>query len=579
MEFRDELTLFRLIIISSMAIILFAGCSNDHDVSTPPSYPIASTVYTTLERTIVADDTNITDPLYPAARTVLPNSVADYSTYGYGQWRTEAGLDCVKRSDIMPDGYAAASASVTNAARLLHFFSMSDIHITDVQSPALFLISGLTNAGNSSAYSPVILYTTQVLDAAVQTVNALHEKQPLDFGIFLGDASNSSAYNELRWYIDVLDGQNVNPNSDPQSNYTTDYMRPFKAAGLDQSIPWYQVLGNHDHLFLGTWAQTTKTLNAYVGEDIINVGLNPSNPLDGTGFYGGVVDGSTTYGKVIYAGPEADFPTPPKVNANLDRRAVYRTGWISEFFNTRSAPMGHGFHKSGIPDACYAFEPKSNLPLKVIVLDDTETDDVAGMQGPLGFLDQTRYAWLVNELDQGQAEGKLMIIAAHIPIGQTHLWHPGSNPTESVLIAKLHTYPNLLMWISGHLHRNEVTPMPSSDMTQPELGFWMVETPSLRDFSQEFRLFDIVRNSDNTISIFVTSVDPAVREGSPAATSRSYSIAAEQLFTTPPTFPLVATASHAYNAELVKPLSPAMQTKMQMYGTPIGRNSGVVTLW
>ena len=34
-----------------------------------------------------------------------------------------------------------------------------------------------------------------------------------------------------------------------------------------------------------------------------------------------------------------------------------------------------------------------------------------------GSLDQERYDWLVSELDKGQAEGKLMIIAAHIPIG------------------------------------------------------------------------------------------------------------------------------------------------------------------
>ena len=50
-------------------------------------------------------------------------------------------------------------------------------------------------------------YTTQVLDAAIQTVNALHAQAPFDFGLSLGDAANSTSYNELRWYIDVIDGQ------------------------------------------------------------------------------------------------------------------------------------------------------------------------------------------------------------------------------------------------------------------------------------------------------------------------------------------------------------------------------------
>lgn len=565
MKLPNKFLLFFLTVLPGLLILQLAGCSSGGNSSSRASYPINSAVVTTLENTVLPDDTAITD----TGRIVLPNDVANYSAYGYGKWSVGAGLNSVKRVDIMPNGYATTGASVANVARLLRFFSMSDIHITDVQSPAQILISGLTNAGNPSAYSPVMPYTTQVLDAAAQTVNALNKKQAIDFGIFLGDASNSSAYNEIRWYIDVLDGQIVNPNSDPASASTTDYMQPFKAVGLARSIPWYQVLGNHDHLYLGTWAQTSKTLQAYIGEDVINIGLGAANPLDGTGFYGGVIDGSTTYGKVIFAGPESSFPIPPNVNANPDRRAITRTTLINEFFNTTSTPAGHGFTKGSTPDACYAFEPKANLPIKIIVLDDTETDDVAPLQGAAGFLDPTRYNWLVNELDKGQAEGKLMIIAAHIPIGQTALWHPASNPTESVLVAKLHTYSNLIMWISGHLHRNTVTPMPSPDTAHPELGFWMVETPSLRDFPQEFRLFDIMRNSDNTISILATNVDPAVASGSPAATSRTYSIAAGQLFTTPPKYPGVATASQAYNAELIKQLSPAMQTKIQLYGTLI----------
>jgi len=208
-----------------------------------------------------------------------------------------------------------------------------------------------------------------------------------------------------------------------------------------------------------------------------------------------------------------------------------------------------------------------NLPLKVIVLDDSDNDNgIFGLKatGANGALDQERYNWLVRELDRGQSEGKLMIVAAHVPIGiGSYMWDSASSPTENTLIAKLHTYPNLILWISGHRHYNSVTALPSPDpVHRPELGFWEVETASLRDFPQQFRLFDIVRNSDNTISIFTTNVDPAVKQGSPAAKSRSYGIAASQIFPGPP---LPYAPIGVYNAELVKQLSAEMKAKIKTY--------------
>ena len=53
---------------------------------------------------------------------------------------------------------------------------------------------------SASLYSPGMMCSTHVLDAAIQTVNALHAKNPIDFGLSLGDVCNSSQYNELRWY-------------------------------------------------------------------------------------------------------------------------------------------------------------------------------------------------------------------------------------------------------------------------------------------------------------------------------------------------------------------------------------------
>jgi len=282
----------------------------------------------------------------------------------------------------------------------------------------------------------------------------------------------------------------------------------------------------------------------------------------------GVMDGSTIYSDVIGIGPVSTTKLI-LVAPDKNRRPLTSVEWTQEFFNTTSKPIGHGFNKADIDRgfACYTFEPKSDLPIKVIVLDDTEKDsdpskDVHGH----GFLDQERYDWLIKELDKGQAEGKLMIIAAHIPIGikdpNPELgMSPASVATEAGFIAKMNTYPNLILWVAGHRHLNTVTALKSPDPSHPELGFWEVETSSLREFPQQFRTFQIVRNSDNNISIFATDVDPAVKQGSFADVSRTYAIGAYEIDKIDPIY--------SYNVELIKQLTPLMQAKINKFGTPI----------
>ena len=605
-----------LFFLMGMLILSSSGCSDTDSVDSNQSqlegYPIDSDVQTTAIRTIT----------FPSIAAGLQkselSSVSQYSQYGYGNWTFGPGLDSDPRTDIMPADYDSSSASHT--AKLLNFFTISDIHITDKESPSQLIylqqlyypvlfpppydvLGHVPWSWQTSVYSPVMLYTTHVLDAAVQTINALHKQDPIDFGISLGDTCNSTQYNELRWYIDVLDGEDITPSSGAHvGEDTIDYQKPYKAAGLDKTIPWYQTLGNHDHFFIGSFPVNAFLRQSYISDTVLAAGdvlLNPAginNPL----YYMGVLDGSTPNGDIIDAGPVVTFNNPPKVVADPDRRSLLRTEWIEEFFTTSSTPAGHGFNLVD-PDAeegfaCYSFIPKSTMPIKVIVLDDTqmETDGSADFHGH-GFLDQARWDWLKAELADGDADGQLMIIAAHIPIGveksgsELGWWNDAQNAvTLPALIAELESHPNLLMWISGHRHFNTVKAFVSTDPTHPENGFWQVETSSLRDWPQQFRMFEIYLNSDYTISIVTTDVDPAVKDGTPAAKSRSYGVAAQQIVgndyspnhpgsdptsvgypTDPDPTILPMQSSCSYNATLFKQLSPQMVDKMMiLYPTP-----------
>ncbi|MFZ2959062.1 MAG: TIGR03768 family metallophosphoesterase [Candidatus Ozemobacteraceae bacterium] len=547
-------------------------------------YAINSEIYTTRQKRIV--------PTLPTGIKLYPYEVSEYEKNGYGKWTYDNGTDSGKLADIMKAGYSNTSSTATNAAKLLRFFAITDIHITDKESPAqlIYLAHKVFGLGGNalSVYSAVMLYTTHVLNAAIQTVNAIHKQNPIDFGISLGDTCNSTQYNELRWYIDVLDGGNINPDSgvkdDPLRGSSNDYQDEYKAAGLAHSIPWYQAIGNHDQFWMGSKPVSDSPLpghvlrSAFVGEEILNKGNVISDfGIDKTGYYMGVLDGRTLFGDVASAGPVASFTTVPKTPADSKRRSVTSREWMNEYFTTTSNPVGHGFSQANITDdfACYSFEPKSGLPIKVIVLDDTVKDGTPGLDPSkhvygYGNLDKKRYDWLVSELTEGQNNNKLMIIAAHVPIGVEPAgsptgWWSNSYVSEKGLIAELNKYPNLLLWIAGHRHLNTITAFKSPDAGRPELGFWEVETSSLREFPQQFRTFEILRNSDNTISMLVTDVDPAAKAGSFAETSRSYGIAAAQ------TFGASMGRLYSTNAELVKTLNATMSAMIQNYGTPISK--------
>lgn len=537
----------------SFVSILFLPVSGQTNDSI--QHPISSHVYTTVEKTVIPD------PVPSNAPKLFPYELSKYTKYGYGLWHYGPGLSYEKRLDIMDASYTGSH--VQHKEELLNFFTIGDMHVRDKESPAQAIYLGYTNIlPLAAAYTGTMLYTTQILDATIQTINALHKKTPFDFGISLGDACHGTQYNELRWFIDVLDGKLIVPSSGSHVGaHCIDYQKPYKAAGLHKKIPWYVVLGNADHFWQGFLAPNTILKKTLVGRKILNI-ENPfsrssSGSINQT-FYMGALNGKTHYGDVMGAGPVSNFKRPPKVfAADKKRHSLTRNEWIGEFLKTSSKPKGHGFteenKKTGF--ACYTFEPACTVPMKFIVLDDTEPDQPSAGVHSHGYLDQKRYQWLIRELDKGEKEEKLMVVVAHIPVGATPP-SPGTGWLDPIfetnLIAKLHTYPNLLMWIAGHYHRNNVTAMPSPDPSRPELGFWVVENASLMQFPQQFRTIRIVRNSDNTLSLFVTNVDPAVPKHSLGELSRRYAIGAMEIFHNTLSHP----PSGAYNGELVKQLKP-----------------------
>ena len=194
------------------------------------SYPISKDVQTTLVRTVISSGSPVLPDPYPPTgppptyASIYPCQISLYTQNQYGEWAQNptgipAGPAFPYCAIDMNTGVATSpSVPDPSAVTLLSFFTMSDVHICDKESPAQSIYNAYQYpypaipssgplvvppnpvleakpAGGISSYSGIILYTTQVLDAGIQTINALHKQAPFDFGIAPGDACDNTQYN------------------------------------------------------------------------------------------------------------------------------------------------------------------------------------------------------------------------------------------------------------------------------------------------------------------------------------------------------------------------------------------------
>ena len=207
------------------------------------------------------------------------------------------------------------------------------------------------------------------------------------------------------------------------------------------------------------------------------------------------------------------------VTPDADRRLMDRPSTVAEHFITSGTPRGHGFTTQNVTDgtAYYTFDAGR---MRGIVLDTVVT---AG--GPDGSVDPTQLTWLEQQLQAVSSRwlsptgsvvhshgrhDRYVAIFSHHTIGTM-----GNVPTGSGRIAGdevrdlLLRYPNVVAWVNGHTHVNQVIPHARSGATPIPGGFWEVNTASHIDWPQQSRVVEVVDNQDDTLSIFATILDQA----------------------------------------------------------------------
>ncbi|MEA2432885.1 MAG: hypothetical protein QOG54_342 [Actinomycetota bacterium] len=507
-----------------------------------------------------------TADLTTLGRTIVQGSKLNQGSVGaYYRLMDGPGEPHLLRQELGSKNGSGDEREIGHARRsLVNFAHFTDIHLVDAQSPARveFLDryndpgQGCEDMPFSSAYRPQETLTLHILESMVRQLRAISVSplsgMPLQSVICTGDNIDNEQFNELRWFIDLMDGgKQIVPNSGggayegvmaaswgdvsyyhPDAGVADKYKQQygfpdypglldgatqsFTSTGVD--IPWYQTFGNHDGLLQGNAPHNPVFNRIAIGGTKIS-GLPPGvNPCDAF--------------QTMKDNPSAFLAAPVHpVNADENRRVVSRQEYIDEMFNSSGLPVGHGFsnaNKAGGALASQAYWHTDDHPgFRFIGLD---TVPPGGYND--GNIGAKQFAWLEEKLmevskdyfdangDEAHNNGvdnKYVIIFSHHGLRSLNNPNVAPDPLDAAsndmprvmapeVEALVHRFPNVIAWVNGHSHLNVIVDRPSPHR---QGGFWDIGTAAHIDWSCQSRLVEVVDNKDGTLSIFCTMFDHA----------------------------------------------------------------------
>jgi metallophosphoesterase (TIGR03767 family) len=439
---------------------------------------------------------------------------------------------------------ATFTGSVKPGRALACLAHLTDLHITDVESPARFEFINREYADPRfrellPMQRPQEALNAHAVEAMVQTINRIEvgpvSGTPLQLVVMTGDAVDNAQQNELDAFVDLFEGGLVRVDSGAQGyegvqaphwpddiNWKPDgvahgedvfrsaygyphmpellerALLPFHASGL--RLPWIACHGNHEELSQGVGIVTANLAAAMAGN---RKAFRLPDSFDRDSAL-----------ELFVNRPEA-FMAGSAISVTPDpaRRPLGRGAFVEAFFRSTARPRGHGFKSDNRQDgnAYYVFDTPA---VRFITLD---TACAAG--GADGCLDPDQMHWLERRLEEAHStfrsrhgvsvstshRDRLVVILSHHGLDSLTN-RRGNSPVEpGDLLALLLRFSNVILWLNGHIHANRV--QPRLDSGGAGGGFWEVTTASLVDWPCQGRLVEIIEAGGGMLAIACTMVD------------------------------------------------------------------------